>query len=122
MIAIGNTGCGKSTMLSSLMFGPDKLEEKENKNGRKVLDQKEGYKVLGQLAIGHGATSQTFRPEIAYSDELGCFLLDIAGFTDTNGEFFDLLNSFVIKYIFLHAKSVRFLLPFTFGEIGQNRG
>lgn len=67
-------------------------------------------------------TSQTFRPEIVYSDELECFFMDVAGFSDTNGEFFDLLNSFVIRYIFLHAKSVRFLLPFTFGELELNRG
>ena len=26
LLAFGNTGCGKSTMISSLVFGPDKLE------------------------------------------------------------------------------------------------
>ena len=25
-MAVGNTGCGKSTMLTSLMYGPDALE------------------------------------------------------------------------------------------------
>ena len=28
LLAFGNTGCGKSTMISSLVFGPDKLELK----------------------------------------------------------------------------------------------
>ena len=28
ILAVGNTGCGKSTMLTSLVFGPDSLEEK----------------------------------------------------------------------------------------------
>ena len=31
ILAIGSTGCGKSTMLSSLMFGPDALEMKKTK-------------------------------------------------------------------------------------------
>lgn len=30
ILAIGSTGCGKSTMLTSLMFGPDALEMKES--------------------------------------------------------------------------------------------
>ena len=29
ILAVGNTGCGKSTMLTSLMFGTDALEEKK---------------------------------------------------------------------------------------------
>lgn len=29
ILAIGNTGCGKSTMLTSLVFGPGALEERE---------------------------------------------------------------------------------------------
>ena len=27
IIVLGNTGCGKSTMLNSLLLGPDSLEE-----------------------------------------------------------------------------------------------
>ena len=29
VVAIGNTGCGKSTMLSSILFGPEFLENKQ---------------------------------------------------------------------------------------------
>ena len=28
-MAVGNTGCGKSTMMTSLMFGPETLEVKK---------------------------------------------------------------------------------------------
>ena len=73
--------------------------------------------------IGHNiAKSQTFRPEIVHSEELNCFFVDVAGFMDTNGKFFDLLNSFVIKYLFLNAKSVKFITTFTFEEISHCRG
>ena len=40
VIALGDTGCGKSTMLTALVFGPEALEEKNvkvavtTKNGR----------------------------------------------------------------------------------------
>jgi ABC-type dipeptide/oligopeptide/nickel transport system ATPase component len=55
LLAFGNTGCGKSTMISSLVFGPDKLEMKavpEKKMVRgvektyynKIIDQKEDFK------------------------------------------------------------------------------
>jgi len=29
ILAVGNTGCGKSTMLTSLMYGPEALELKK---------------------------------------------------------------------------------------------
>ena len=68
------------------------------------------------------ANSQTFRPEIVYSAEMECYFIDVAGYMDAHGEYFDLLNSFVIKYLFENAKSVKFLCPFTFEEIGLGRG
>ena len=77
---------------------------------------------MGQLKIGHGKSSMTFRPEVVYSEDLKCFLIDLAGFMDMNGPIFDLLNCFIIKYIFEHVKTVKFLLPFTLAEIDSGRG
>jgi len=37
VVAVGNTACGKSTMLTSLIYGPDKLESKELVEERKNL-------------------------------------------------------------------------------------
>ena len=53
VIAIGNTGAGKSTLLNSLVFGTEKLEMKTTDKKKKVIDQKDGFKSLGQLKIGH---------------------------------------------------------------------
>lgn len=46
IVAIGNTGCGKSTMLTSLIYGTDSLQElriedPERKNKKWVIEQKE---------------------------------------------------------------------------------
>ena len=73
IVAVGNTGCGKSTMLSSIIYGPDSLYEKKFtekiKTGgnkfkeiqRAVIDLKnpqQGFK------IGHSAAkSMTFLPQ-----------------------------------------------------------
>ena len=76
ILAIGSTGCGKSTMLTSLMFGPDSLENKKTKEELEVpmpgggfkkkmivqtaIDQKESK---GVFHIGHSsAESKTFMP------------------------------------------------------------
>ena len=49
-------------------------------------------------------------------------MIDIAGFEDTFGPFFDVLNGFVLKYLFEHASKVKFLCTITFDQIDQNRG
>ena len=36
-MAIGNTGCGKSTMISSLVFGPE-MHELTNKKEKKEIN------------------------------------------------------------------------------------
>ena len=68
------------------------------------------------------ANSLTFRPEIVYSAEMECYFIDVAGYMDAYDKFFDLLYSFVIKYLFENAKSVKFLCPITFDEISLSGG
>ena len=41
VLACGNTGCGKSTMITSLVFGPEMLEERKVKETRKLQDGRE---------------------------------------------------------------------------------
>lgn len=82
ILACGNTGCGKSTLITSLVFGTDKLEEvkipevRKLANGRektfytKYIDQKPDLKeflttnnLIGLFEIGHSrAESKTFIP------------------------------------------------------------
>ena len=65
ILVVGNTGCGKSTMLSSFIYGPDSLTsttiEMENGKKRTVIDHKNSKKK--ELKIGHSqAESETFVP------------------------------------------------------------
>ena len=66
---IGKTKSGKSTMISSLVFGADKLQEKRDKKTKKrVIDQVEEIKKNGQFKIGHSLQSETFKPECFYDE------------------------------------------------------
>lgn len=85
VVAIGNTGSGKSTMLSSIIYGTDALHEtvveqvltRKKRKGReyvyeqytkkkKVIDQKN---VTGDFKIGHSlASSETFMPHFRKRD------------------------------------------------------
>lgn len=47
VLAIGNTGSGKSTMLNSLVFGTEILSVQTTDKKKKVIDQKDGYKGIG---------------------------------------------------------------------------
>lgn len=55
ILVVGNTGCGKSTMLSSLIYGPKALNltPVDIGNGKKrvVIDYKKNIKP--ELKIGH---------------------------------------------------------------------
>ena len=57
-----------------------------------------------------------------YSEDQKAFFIDVAGYMDADGPFFDLLNSFIIKFLFENAKTVKFLCPLTNNEIEQVRG
>jgi len=117
VIALGNTGCGKSTMLTSLLYGPEALEEKKLRN-RTVIENKgeQGFK------IGHSqATSETFLPAFERLQE-DQYFVDVAGLQDTSGDLVEFLTSFVSKAIFTRARQVKFLFPVTQDQIKESRG
>ena len=81
-MAIGNTGCGKSTMLNSLILGPECLEETQQEskiiikipNGKEkikvyktsVIDLKPEFKNDDNqyFGVGHSnSQSETFMPQ-----------------------------------------------------------
>ena len=67
VIALGYTGCGKSTMFYSLAFGPKSL--KKSKIGIEVNDDIVSKKAIGKFKIGHSmATSETFKPEFYFAE------------------------------------------------------
>lgn len=46
----------------------------------------------------------------------------MAGLNDTSGELIEIVNNFVVKFIFKMAKQVRFIIPITHGQIKESRG
>lgn len=75
VLAVGNTGCGKSTMLSSLVYGPGHLsvtvknDEIDTAKGkkivkRKVIEQSNELRQKNIFKVGHSqAVSETFIPQ-----------------------------------------------------------
>jgi hypothetical protein len=47
---------------------------------------------------------------------------DVAGFTDTSGDLIEFINQFINKKIFLIAKEVKIIVPFTVGQATDARG
>ena len=141
LLAFGNTGCGKSTMISSLVFGPDKLEMKavpEKKMVRgvektyynKIIDQREDFKgwLAGQnfdglFEIGHSkAESKTFIPHFYKPPDQNMIYSDIAGLMDTAGDLIEYVNCFMNKKIFNQAKKIKFIVPITKAQMKEVRG
>lgn len=121
-------------MLTSLLFGTDELYEKETivekegrngkiiKNKLKCIEQKNPEK-LNTFQIGHSAgVSKTFLPHFVWDPKTGSVYADIAGLHDTGGDIFNFINSFINKYIFSIAKSIRIILPFTVYQLSNARG
>ena len=75
IIVLGNTGCGKSTMLNSLLLGPDSIEEQTIKEQIGTTKKFKPRKVLAQknpqmtLKIGHSKNeSETFFPHFVWKE------------------------------------------------------
>lgn len=116
VLVIGNTGSGKSTMLSSLLKGPDALESKiiefmidiPQKDGTKVqkpktktvIDNKQVTQGKDFIIGNSEVMSETFMPHFIYDEVHNIFYGDIAGLQDTAGPLFDFINSFMVKRIF----------------------
>ena len=126
LLSVGNTGCGKSTMINSFMYGPQSLEEKQlefqvrghrgkmKKLQRTVIEQKEEFKSKNAFSIGHAETeSSTLIPSFVRDDVNNLIYADMAGMNDQGNQFTDFINTFIDRYIFLKAEKVRFLVPIT---------
>ena len=94
VIALGYTGCGKSSMLNSLLLGPESLEKQKN-----IIELKTGQ---SGFEIGHSQkNSMTFLPVLKQSiKEPDLYYVDIAGFNDSGGDTIEFINCFMCKSIF----------------------
>lgn len=60
VVAVGDTGCGKTTLLRALIWGPTKLKQQKIERKQVITSTVK----QDQFQIGHsGAVSQTFIPE-----------------------------------------------------------
>ena len=129
IVAIGNTGCGKSTMLSSLIYGTEALHEvrvEDQERSGKVKKQKiviDHKESLGIFDIGHSKhQSKTFLPQFINDDVKGVVYADIAGLQDTGGPLVEFTNCFLNKILFQLVKRIKILVPITSVQIVEGRG
>ena len=49
-------------------------------------------------------------------------LVDAAGLEDTSGQLIEVVNSLILKRLFVNANSIRFMVPIAVGQITDGRG
>lgn len=124
LLSVGNKGCGKSTMINSLMYGPQSLEEKQlefqvrglrgkmRKLKRTVVEQKDEFKTKNAFTIEHSECETTaLIPSFVRDEANNCIYADVTGLNERGNEFIDFINTFIDRYIFLRAEKIRFLVP-----------
>ena len=112
VLCLGNTGCGKSTMITALIYGKQVLEQKkkereiQKRDGTTkisyelIIDHKPGLNIKG-FKIGHDpANSETFLPHFWKDPKNKMVFADIAGLNDSGGPLMTFINCFVNKKIF----------------------
>ena len=137
VLVIGNTGCGKSTILSALVYESKALELRTIteevqvlKKGeyitktlrKKVIDYKDEVRER-VFKIGHKTQSETFLPSFQkIPDRENSYYIDMAGLNDTGGNFLEFTNQFINKKLFSLAKNMIFLIPFTCDAFKVDKG
>lgn len=112
VLTIGDTGVGKSTILSYL-------------NGAQLVVRAEGMKFVLDakdskgVRIGHNRFSETSVPTKLEIDGMAFF--DCPGFKDNKGEEFEISNSFFIQRLLDLYKQARILLVVDESHITEAR-
>lgn len=91
----------------------------------KVIDYNKEFAKSKNIIFGIGHSkmkSCTFLPNFQQEDETGLILTDVAGLHDTSGDLIEVINSLIIKRIFMKAESLRFLVPVSYNSIKDERG
>lgn len=134
VVALGNPGCGKSALFTSLVHGPSSLERKKveyefeipSADGTTVMKKKTQYHIeqtadlkyslkqqgqLNQFSVRHDQKQETFVPHFAIDGDK--IYADLPGMRETNTELTQCVNNFVIKMLFAYGRNVRFIVPIT---------
>lgn len=123
LVCLGNTGSGKSTILASLVHGKERMTLKQlevaigkKKMTRYFVDCTEPNNIF---KIGHSKfESETFIPKSQYDEKTGITFADVAGLNATaGGTLIEIVNNFLVNYMFKKAKRVRFVLPITSQQV-----
>lgn len=112
VLVIGDTGVGKTTILSFL--AKRKLFIKIH-GLNTILDAEEG----DGLKIGHDRFSETRVPQKIIIDNMVFF--DCSGFKDNRGEEYEISNSFFVKRLFDIYSNIKILLIVDETSISESR-
>lgn len=143
VVALGNPGCGKSTMMTSLVYGPHSLERKKveyefeipssdgtiqlKKKSQYHIEQSADLKYLlnsqglhNQFKVRHNQKQETFVPHFAVDGDK--IFADLPGMRETNTDLTQCINNFVIKMLFAYGRNVRFVVPITQTQLDEMKG
>lgn len=139
VIFAGPELCGQTTLIYSLIFGPDSLDKSQFKfmmeiktmndmgytstfkqKQKQVLEPKDKELCPG-LKVGHEKSeSKTLLTELfQMKDNEDMYFADSSMFKQTGSDLLDVINTILIREIMLRAKSIRFVLPLTAGHIEE---
>lgn len=100
VLVLGNTGAGKSTFVNYLAGCKMKIRDE---NALELTYDAENP----IMEIGHGSSSFTNEPQLYFDRNTGLTYCDCPGFFDNRGAEFDIANSYAIKSMLTHARSVK---------------
>lgn len=119
IVVIGETGCGKTTMLNAIYNGSDTL--KTGMDGDSLVTSKLIKKDGEQIFESRGGTeSVTSWPETLLIDNK--VLCDCPGFNDTKGDIRDLINAITIGRLLKNAGKVRLMFFLSDESISSQSG
>lgn len=143
IVALGNPGCGKSTMFTSLVYGPQSLERKKveyefeipSSDGTIAIKKKSQYHIEqssdlkyilksqgqpNQFSVHHSPKDESLLPHFAVDNDK--IYADLPGMRGTHNELAQCINNFTIKMLFAYGRNVRFIVPITQSQLEEAKG
>ena len=117
-IILGDTGCGKSTLVNFLL--KSNLIEKETQGLENIIDLEEGERQFAK--IGHSIdVSETVGFSIHYNEEGNLILIDTQGFLDSRGVEYQISFSLLFDKVREVCRSMKFIFCIGYSSFKTNR-